>query len=122
VLQIRLCDEDRAAYGGPEWLVFDPERIRDLPVEELEEMEEASLISIGSMLDIVESTGDIPTTARFRRAAAWIALHCAGEEMPWGKFTPRILRAQVRRQAGPPDGGPSADSSAAAASEPSPVG
>ncbi|MDG4784433.1 hypothetical protein O7626_00535 [Micromonospora sp. WMMD1102] len=35
IIELRMCDEDRAVLGGPEWVQLDTERVMDTPAKDL---------------------------------------------------------------------------------------
>lgn len=108
LLKIRLCETDRAAYGCAE-LVLDLEALKDLPADELEEIDAQLQQAAAALIPLLETNSLV---ARARRLAVWLALRQAGLSLDWEKCTPKILRTtfEVETQPGPP-AGPSETSS-----------
>ncbi len=88
--RFRLCPDDREKYGGPEWVVFDPDALVDLPGSELEQMEVATGFRIAWFW-----LPSLRISARGQRAALWIARRQAGLVDDWNEFDPKILAADA---------------------------
>lgn len=101
-IRFRMCDEDRDAYGGPEWVTFDRERFKHLPGSELMAFEAATGFPLTGYFD------DRIDSAHGQRARLWVARRMAGLVDDWDKFDPRILLVDMEivkgGDAGPPDG------------------
>lgn len=92
MFRFRLSEEDRERYGGPEWVEFDMARAVELPVEVLEDIEEATgytfLVELPRALDRGSHKGV--------RAALWLARRIVGIHEPvFADFTPSLLAADV---------------------------
>lgn len=71
--RIRLGDEDRQIYGGPEWLVYDEAVYDDMPASQLKKLEDA----MGFSMAWLRQRG-IPTgSAEGIQARAWLARQAA---------------------------------------------
>lgn len=82
-LEIKLCDEDRAKYGGDEWLVVDVAEYTSLPDDELIAIEEGMQMSFFRLRRIEAPEG----TMRGTKALAWLARQRAGLTEPaFAKF------------------------------------
>ncbi len=88
--KFRLCPADREAYGGPEWVVFDPDALVDLPGSELEQMETATGFRIAWFW-----LPSLRISARGQRAALWVARRQAGLGDDWNDCDPKILAADA---------------------------
>jgi hypothetical protein len=92
MFRFRLSEDDREKYGGPEWVEFDIARAVELPVEVLEEMEEATGYTFLVELPRALERGSLKAV----RAALWLARRIAGLHEPaFAQFTPQMLRADV---------------------------
>ena len=92
MFRFRLSEEDREKYGGPEWVEFDMARAVELPVEVLEDIEEATgytfLVELPRGLD----RGALKAV----RAGLWLARRIAGIHEPaFADFKPNMLTADV---------------------------
>lgn len=102
IIRFRLCDEDRAQYGGEEWVPFDVEKFNRLRARELEGFEAQT----GVPLRVVEETLAGEATARGVRALVWIARSMGGLRTPFGDFDIHTRLVQIKVDA---DGGPEAE-------------
>lgn len=88
--RIRLCDEDRQVYGGPEWVVYDQAVYDDMPASQLKKLEDA----MGFSMAWLRQRG-IPTgSAEGIQARAWLARQAAEglEEPTYQAFDIRPLK------------------------------
>lgn len=108
-IEIRLCDEDLARWGGDEWLTIDLAEYKHLPDDELIKLEEGMGMSFFRLRRIEAPEN----TARGIKAMAWLARQRAGLTEPdFGKF--RIHPGLVRtRMAGDTDPDPLTETSSA---------
>lgn len=88
--RLRMCPADRDAYGGPEWVVFDPDALAELPGSKLEEIETTTGFRIAWFW-----IPSLRISARGQRAALWVARKMAGLVDEWDQFDPRILLADA---------------------------
>jgi hypothetical protein len=72
--RIRLCDEDRQVYGGPEWLVYDQAIYDDMTHSQLNQLESAMGFSMTWLRTIGIRTG----SSEGIKARAWLARQAAG--------------------------------------------
>lgn len=109
---LRMCQEDRDRYGGPEWIVFDFDALANLRALELEEIEETTGFRLVGFY-----VADLRVSIRGQRTALWIARRQAGLVDDWDTFDPLILQVESRPAAedgevgDPPDpaSGPSSE-------------
>jgi hypothetical protein len=108
-----MCDADRDAYGGPEWIDFDREALRDLPGSKLMELEQATGFRLAGFFD------DRIDTMHGMRARLYVARSMAGLVDDWAAFDPKVLQSDMRiplpdpGDTGPPDGASGTGSEAA---------
>lgn len=77
--RIRLCDEDRQVYGGPEWLVYDESIYDDMRGSQLTKLED----TMGFSMDWLRQRGIPSGSAEGKQARAWLARQAAeGLEEP----------------------------------------
>lgn len=114
-VKLRLDDEDRARYGGPEWLHFDADALDDLDPDELDRLEREMDMSVWQW-EHIETRA---RTGRAMRAAAWMARQLSGDPelkkptFAEFKIKPRKVKAvpiPEAADAGPPDGSSASDS------------
>lgn len=102
--EIRLGDEDRATYGGDEWLEFDPSVYDDMPLAELSALERQMHTGGGvSLFNLLTPGGEIGRqTAVGRVSAAWLARQQAGLTEPaFAEFKVKHLEMTGRLNKGP---------------------
>lgn len=93
LFEFRLDDADRDTYGGPEWTVFDMDKVVDLPVDLLEQVEDATGYTLLVGFPDALGRGSLKAV----RAAVWLARHCAGIHEPtFEQFKPNMLKATTR--------------------------
>ena len=102
----RLGEEDRATYGGPEWVEFSLDGFCDAELAELLSLEAATGLTTGEIVNLVERGG-----ASGMRAAMWYARRCAGVDEPYDTFTPRPLRIEATPTRPDDDADPPSDGS-----------
>lgn len=77
VIEIRMGDEDRARYGGPEWLRLDCDRLVHTTALDLERWEDECGMSIEQALaDVAQMTHP---RARAVRVVTWLARKQGGD-------------------------------------------
>lgn len=114
VRRIRLCDEDRERYGGPEWLDSDAAIVwlSDLDEPKLTAVEKQVKAVFGmNLLTFLTDEAFGGTMAAFR-GRTWLALLHEGVDIKLADFTPKPMKMSWEPDApdvGPPSGG--ADSS-----------
>lgn len=102
-VELRLADEDRAKYGGPEWLPLDWKVFDDLTTEELDAFEGPMDMSIH-----VAKLALSLSRAKGIKAALWLARQTSGDpalKTPgWGNFVihPRKFDSRKVADANPP--------------------
>lgn len=75
---LRLCDEDREKYGGPEWIRFDETVLDRLPFSKLHELETGLNITFSWLFNIDKRAGML----RWKVAQVWLARKLADIETP----------------------------------------
>lgn len=95
----RLCDEDRAEYGGQEWATFDPDLLTGARGHELERIEKELGQPIGTIVRAMRGDG----SALGLRAIVWLARRQAGLKTPFADFDIRTLRVEVEAVADEPE-------------------
>lgn len=114
-MRLRLCDEDREQYGGPEWLEW------SATVEWLNNLDGDALIALDEELGphLPEAKGPLLWLAnivqlrrvdelykmRVSRAWAWLQLRAAGVDIDLPAFKPRLLAMRAEFDTNPPSGG-----------------
>jgi hypothetical protein len=87
----RLCEQDRAEYGGPEWVTFDMDVLAGARGRELERIEKELGHPIGMVVAALNGDG----TAIGIRALVWLARRQAGLKTPFADFDIRTLRVDA---------------------------
>lgn len=108
-IKLRLSDQDRARYGGPEWTVYDDDEILNLDYEQLASLERDMLASDNLTLIKLILVEWPRRSALGIRGMLWLTRQLAGQTEPrWNDFKPHVMQADVDRVAGdavpPPDG------------------
>lgn len=111
-VELRLCDEDREQWGGPEWVRFDENDLDDIPWQKQYEWE---IGDFGLSIDFVMRVDWPARTARGKVCAVWLARTMAGVETPplkdfkikTGRKSLLIRAAPKAGDADPPDDAPS---------------
>lgn len=107
ILACRLGDDDRAAFGGDEWLKFDDTSLHGMEVDELMALEAEMNISISEYRLIHRPRMD----AKAIKVSCWLARKFSGDAelaaTPWADFAihpaaATVLRADASPPAGPP--------------------
>lgn len=75
---LRLCDEDRQKYGGPEWVRFDEKALDRLPFSKLHELEVGLNITFNWLFNIDKRANML----RWKVAQVWLARKLADIETP----------------------------------------
>lgn len=70
IVEFSICEEDRAKFGGPEWVGLDVERLYDSPAATLERWEAEAGYSIARAC--AETSGPFPP-ARAVHVLVWLA-------------------------------------------------
>lgn len=75
-IELRMCDEDRARYGGPEWIPLDLDRLVDAPASTLERWEE----EVGYAIELAcAQAGATHPPSRPVRILVWLARKQGGD-------------------------------------------
>lgn len=118
-VEVRLCDEDREQFGGPEWWVFDLTPLNELKTERLTELEREMGMSIWQLRNV-----EIPrSTARAMKASCWLPRELSGDDelrFEWDDFDIWPLKVDSRPVGGgalPPASGSPEDSTGEDTSE-----
>lgn len=113
IIRVRLCEYDRNRYGDeeplPEELTVDVDELLDLPAGELEALDRDLNMPIAAFVDGLRTWS--LNLAQLRRVAAWLALRQHGTTVAYEEFQPRLMRAEMVREAGRPPAGTSEGSS-----------
>lgn len=88
-MKLRLGDEDRATYGGPEWLEWDHNRLAYDEAEQLQELAGVKFTAYPGFLK--------DGSALAIRWSLWLSLQRAGVEVVWDDFKPELMGVQVMR-------------------------
>lgn len=97
MLRLRMCDEDREKFGGPQWLQFDADQLLDTPCDQLAAIETETGIVLALAVDN-------PNLTSARRLWLWLALKHAGVQLAWADFQPKVLRSDFTSgDADPPE-------------------
>lgn len=123
--RIKLCDEDRERYGGPEWLDTDAAIVwlSDLDEPTLRGIEKQVRAEFGQVLLTFLADEVFTGSMAAFRGRAWLALLHEGVDIALADFTPKPMKMAwepAAPDAVPPSGGadssPSPDETAAAPS------
>jgi hypothetical protein len=90
-LKFRLCDEDRAQYGGEEWYTLDPDKLDHGRGRELERIEK----EIGQPIRVVTNALNGDGTALGMRALIWLSRYQNGLREPFADFDIHTFRTEV---------------------------
>jgi hypothetical protein len=95
--EFKLGAKDRAQYGGPEWVPFDPDELAQMTYDELAELERDILTEDHlSLASLLAYHWPLKTALGFR-GAHWIARQLAGITEPeWAQFKPNTLATDYR--------------------------
>jgi hypothetical protein len=129
-MRYRFCEEDRAKFGGPEWLDIedviawstdaDYDKLVDAESQILALLDDPSKSLTWTVAQFVAETRT-STLLPMQRIRVWLCLIAAGSDVKLADFKPKLLAGEIRRRedddADPPQSG--ADSSATTGSEPS---
>ena len=88
---MRLGEEDREKYGGPEWVIFDAARLYNTPSSELEAIETAMPVSLNYIIRNLLTFTSLST-----RGALFVARWEAGVQENWNDFDPMTIQVQRR--------------------------
>lgn len=89
-MHFRLCESDRAEYGGPEWFAFDAEDLVDMRASKLTTFE----TTLGRKLsEVLTGMG-----ADDLRARLWLGRHLAGVVEEYEAFDPRVFAVETSRE------------------------
>lgn len=89
-VRYRLSDEDRAKFGGPEWVTFDRREIFRLPASELMTLENSIGLTIGEFL-----TASMRGSTLGTKATLFIARQRAGLKESFSEFDPHIFECDT---------------------------
>lgn len=92
-VQYRLSDEDRAKFGGPEWVTFDRRELFKLDANELMKIESEMNLTIGQFLAASAQSSALGT-----KGMLWVARRSAGMKESFTEFNPHIFQCDVRRE------------------------
>jgi hypothetical protein len=82
-IRLRLCDTDRAEYGGEEWLTFDSEQLNALRASELERIEkQMGPTVLNAAVDCLNGN----TSAVGVRGLIWLTRYLSGLRTPFEDF------------------------------------
>lgn len=108
-IEIKLCDEDRGKYGGPEWMTFDLSEYASMDGDKLIALEAGMNMSFFRLRRIEAPEG----TARGTKAMVWLARQRAGLTEPtFDKLNVKLGLVQ-NRAAGDDDPDPLTETSSA---------
>lgn len=97
-VELRLCDEDREKFGGPEWVRFDEKDLDDLDLEVLNRFESELNVSLDFLLLVDKPS----STVRWKAAMVWMGRQIAGVQTPeLQKFLIKVRRMQIRDEPKP---------------------
>ncbi len=88
--RIRMCDEDRERYGGPEWVEVNVNDLGDERTGDLEAIEDHCDLMAGEFADKF-ARGSLKAT----RAMIWLGRRKAGCRDDFKTFRPRVLMARI---------------------------
>lgn len=75
-IELRMCDDDRTRFGGPEWVSLDLDRLIDLPASTLERWEEEA----GYAIELAcAQAGATHPPAKPVRILVWLARKQGGD-------------------------------------------
>lgn len=81
--RLRLCDEDREKFGGPEWVTWDENELDDLSHKALAGFETEMQTSIVYLLQVDK----VARTISWTTARVWLARKMAGiKTVPFAEF------------------------------------
>lgn len=86
-VKYRLSEEDRAKFGGPEWVTFDRRELFKLDANELMEIEAAMSATIGQFL-VSSAQGSTFGV----KGMIWLARRFAGMKEQFSTFAPHIFQ------------------------------
>jgi hypothetical protein len=92
-VQYRLSDEDRAKFGGPEWVTFDRRKLFELDANELMKIESEMNLTIGQFLAASAQSSALGT-----KGMLWVARRFTGMKESFEKFNPHIFMCDVKRE------------------------
>jgi hypothetical protein len=104
VIEMRLCDQDRERYGGPEWMRLDVDKLLDLPARQLRRYEGQTGYPIERAID--QAGPGMPAVAG--QVLVWLARKQNGlhRNTPTGEAEPfdalddlKTMRMAMRRAA-----------------------
>ncbi len=88
-VRYRLSEEDRAKFGGPEWVTFDREKLFELDANYLVELEQSIGMTIGRFL-----AASMMGSALGTKAMIFLARKLdAGLKEDFAAFNPHIFKA-----------------------------
>lgn len=88
----KLCDEDRAEFGGEEWYTLDVDKLANARGKELARLEVELGMPLAVPMSIVTMTG---SSIEGIRAVVWLARYQNGIRTPFDKFDIRTMRVDV---------------------------
>lgn len=108
-VEIKLCDEDREKYGGPEWMTFDLAEYTSMDGDKLIALEAGMGMSFFRLRRIEAPEG----TMRGTKAMVWLARQRAGLTEPGFDKLNVKLNLVLQRAAGDDDPDPLTETSSA---------
>lgn len=123
---LKLADEDRESFGGPELLDTRAAilRLNDLDYDALKAIEDEIRAEFGMVLiEFLADEIDTRSLAAFR-GRAWLALRHAGVDIALADFKPNVFGMRSVRDtpdAGPPSGGAESSPESTTPAEPGPT-
>lgn len=94
LMHIQVAAEDREAYGGEEWVTFDPEYVENLPAREIIALEQAAKAA-GEPIHLLTLMPDEMEGVRVK-AMLLLARKQAGLVDVWANFQPRLGKLRFR--------------------------
>lgn len=88
-VKYRLSDEDRAKFGGPEWVTFDRRELFKLDAAELMKIEAGMNMTIGQFFAASAQSSILGT-----KAMIWIARRFAGMKEEFSEFNPHPFECE----------------------------
>lgn len=114
LIEVRMCDEDRKEYGGPEWTTLDVDRLFDSPAALLERWEaetgyaiERAAAECALAFPPAKAVRTIVWLARKQHGANADAIDDDGQPEPFARLQDlKTMKVRIRDVAGdadPPD-------------------
>lgn len=91
-LQVRFTEPADVELYGDDWFTYDELMLVTTPARDLMRLEAQLGLPLVDVMAGVRASSVLGDTA-----AAWVALHQAGRDVPWESFTPAIMLAEWRK-------------------------